>query len=192
MTDALTSLPGALVTAGLKPAAKALPTAEAAASAPPPSHPPAPGPQRPTDRPSAAEQLPGSASLLVFRLLPLCHAGERRRVVLELERLIRRVHRQVPAEQLAVLLHQRESHQHGQHQLDPRRPATLPVSDPEDALRIRAGLRPLGWAISERWPSPHRQLPEPDQLKDFSFVQRYQPIAGRLRTALDARPARRN
>ncbi|MEU7384685.1 MULTISPECIES: hypothetical protein [unclassified Streptomyces] len=56
----------------------------------------------------------------------------------------------------------------------------------------RAGLRPLGWTLSERWPSPHRQLPEPDQLKDLSFVQRYQPIAKRLRTALDARPARRN
>ncbi|MEH0450294.1 MULTISPECIES: hypothetical protein [unclassified Streptomyces] len=40
--------------------------------------------------------------------------------------------------------------------------------------------------------APYRQLPEPDQLKDLSFVQRYQPIAGRLRTALDARPARRN
>lgn len=56
----------------------------------------------------------------------------------------------------------------------------------------RAGLRPLGWAISELRPSPHRELPEPDRLKDLSFVQRYQPIAGRLRTALDARPARRN
>ncbi|MEU6806728.1 hypothetical protein [Streptomyces neyagawaensis] len=56
----------------------------------------------------------------------------------------------------------------------------------------RAGLCPLGWAISERWPSPHRELPEPGRLRDLSFVQRYQPIAGRLRTALDARPARRN
>ncbi|WSQ14960.1 hypothetical protein OG604_48665 [Streptomyces sp. NBC_01231] len=38
----------------------------------------------------------------------------------------------------------------------------------------------------------HKQLPEPGQLKDPAFVQRYQPIAGRLRTALDARPAGRN
>ncbi|WP_158520014.1 hypothetical protein [Streptomyces ambofaciens] len=43
-----------------------------------------------------------------------------------------------------------------------------------------------------RLPSPHRELPEPDRLGDLSCVQRYQPIAGRLRTALDARPARRN
>ncbi|GGQ45634.1 hypothetical protein ACFFKE_11430 [Streptomyces mutabilis] len=56
----------------------------------------------------------------------------------------------------------------------------------------RAGLCPLGWAISERWPSSHRELPEPGRLKDLSFVQRYQPIAGRLRKALDARPSRRN
>ncbi|MFE5097384.1 hypothetical protein ACFRCI_45680 [Streptomyces sp. NPDC056638] len=56
----------------------------------------------------------------------------------------------------------------------------------------RAGLRPLGWTLSERWPAPHRQLPEPDQLKDLRFVQRYQPIAERLRMALDARPVGRN
>ncbi|MER5376258.1 hypothetical protein [Streptomyces sp. NPDC002553] len=56
----------------------------------------------------------------------------------------------------------------------------------------RAGLRPLGWALSERRPFPYRQLPEPDQLQDPSFVQQYQPIAGRLRTVLDARPAHRS
>ncbi|MFE7854454.1 hypothetical protein [Streptomyces sp. NPDC057403] len=56
----------------------------------------------------------------------------------------------------------------------------------------RAGLRPLGWTLSEPWPPPHRQLPETDQLKDLSFVQRYQPIAKRLRAALDARPACRD
>ncbi|MEU3777420.1 hypothetical protein AB0F11_30340 [Streptomyces sp. NPDC032472] len=52
-----------------------------------------------------------------------------------------------------------------------------------------AGLRPLGWSLAGRRPHPHRQLPEADQLKDSSFVQRYQPIAGRLRSTLDARPA---
>jgi hypothetical protein len=56
----------------------------------------------------------------------------------------------------------------------------------------RAGLRPLGWTLSERWPAPHRQLPEPDQLEDLSFVQWYQPIAKRLRTELDALPVGRN
>ncbi|MEU9624220.1 hypothetical protein [Streptomyces sp. NPDC048155] len=56
----------------------------------------------------------------------------------------------------------------------------------------RAGLRPLGWTLAGRLPDPHKQLPEPDQLKDPNFVQQYQPIAGRLRTALDARPADRN
>ncbi|WP_031173448.1 hypothetical protein [Streptomyces durhamensis] len=54
----------------------------------------------------------------------------------------------------------------------------------------RVGLRLLGWTtLAGRRPDPHKQLPEPDQLKDHSFVQRYQPIAKRLRTALEARPA---
>ncbi|WP_327259897.1 MULTISPECIES: hypothetical protein [unclassified Streptomyces] len=52
----------------------------------------------------------------------------------------------------------------------------------------RAGLRPLGWTTCERWPIPHRQLPEPAQLQDLNFLSPYQPIAERLRTALDARP----
>ncbi|MFD9427715.1 MULTISPECIES: hypothetical protein [unclassified Streptomyces] len=52
----------------------------------------------------------------------------------------------------------------------------------------RAGLRPLGWSLAGRQPDPYKQLPEPDQLKDPNFVQRYQPIAGRLRATLDARP----
>ncbi|WP_406486617.1 hypothetical protein [Streptomyces sp. NBC_01563] len=56
----------------------------------------------------------------------------------------------------------------------------------------RAGLRPLGWTIAERRPDPHKQLPKPDQLNDPSFVQRYRPIAGRLREALDTRPAGRS
>ncbi|MFI0724254.1 hypothetical protein [Streptomyces sp. NPDC021224] len=56
----------------------------------------------------------------------------------------------------------------------------------------RAGLRPLGWSLAGRWPDPHKQLPGPDQVKDPYFVQWYQPIAGRLRTALDARPVGRN
>jgi hypothetical protein len=56
----------------------------------------------------------------------------------------------------------------------------------------RAGLRPLGWSLAGRLPDPHRQLPEPDQLKDPDFVQRYQAIAMRLRTALDARPVGRS
>jgi hypothetical protein len=56
----------------------------------------------------------------------------------------------------------------------------------------RAGLRPLGWTISERRSAPYRQLPEPDQLKDPGFVQRYRPIAKRLRMALDARRAGRS
>jgi hypothetical protein len=51
----------------------------------------------------------------------------------------------------------------------------------------RAGLRPLGWTLAVRWPDQHRQLPE-DQMKDRGFVQRYQTVAERLRTALDARP----
>ncbi|SCG02360.1 hypothetical protein GA0115256_14529 [Streptomyces sp. DconLS] len=55
----------------------------------------------------------------------------------------------------------------------------------------RAGLRPLGWSLARRRPYPHEQLPEPDQLKDPPFVQRYQLIAERLRAALDARPADR-
>ncbi|MDQ1013409.1 hypothetical protein QFZ82_007977 [Streptomyces sp. V4I23] len=55
----------------------------------------------------------------------------------------------------------------------------------------RAGLRPLGWTLCERWPDQHRQLPL-DQMKDPSFVQRYQPVAERLRMALDSRPAGRN
>jgi hypothetical protein len=55
----------------------------------------------------------------------------------------------------------------------------------------RAGLRPLGWSPAGRLPGPHKQLPEPDQLKDPNFVQRYQIIAERLRAALDARPAGR-
>ncbi|MEV8103993.1 hypothetical protein [Streptomyces sp. NPDC088135] len=56
----------------------------------------------------------------------------------------------------------------------------------------RAGLRPLGWSLAGRRPLPHKQLPEPDQMKDPSFVRRFQPIAARLRTALAARPAGRN
>ncbi|GGS82815.1 hypothetical protein [Streptomyces badius] len=57
----------------------------------------------------------------------------------------------------------------------------------------RAGLRPLGWSLAgQRRSDPHRQLPEPDQLKDSDFVQRYQAIAQRLRTALDARPVIRS
>ncbi|MEU0213190.1 hypothetical protein [Streptomyces canus] len=56
----------------------------------------------------------------------------------------------------------------------------------------RAGLRPLGWSLAGRRPAPHKQLPEPDQLQDPNFVLRYQPIAGRPRMALDARPACRN
>ncbi|GAA2435098.1 hypothetical protein [Streptomyces lavendulocolor] len=55
----------------------------------------------------------------------------------------------------------------------------------------RAGLRPLGWSLARRRPYPHKQLSEPDQLKDPDFVQRYQLIAERLRAALDARPADR-
>ncbi|MFJ8755202.1 hypothetical protein ACIREO_38745 [Streptomyces sp. NPDC102441] len=55
----------------------------------------------------------------------------------------------------------------------------------------RAGLRPLGWSSAGRRPHPHKELPEPDQLKDPDFVQRYQPIGRRLRTALEARPAHR-
>ncbi|MFU0243279.1 hypothetical protein ACKI1J_47300 [Streptomyces scabiei] len=55
----------------------------------------------------------------------------------------------------------------------------------------RAGLRPLGWSLARPRPLPHNQLPEPDQLKDPDFVQRYQLIAERLRAALDARPASR-
>ncbi len=51
----------------------------------------------------------------------------------------------------------------------------------------RAGLRTLGWTLAGRWPDPHRQLPV-DQMKDPGFVQRYQAVAARLRTALDARP----
>jgi len=51
----------------------------------------------------------------------------------------------------------------------------------------RAGLRPLGWTRAGRWPAPSRQLPV-DQMKDPAFVQRYQAVAERLRTALDARP----
>lgn len=56
----------------------------------------------------------------------------------------------------------------------------------------RVGLRPLGWSLTRRRPLSHKQLPEPDQMKDPSFVQRFQPIAARLRTALAARPAGRN
>ncbi|MFD3548987.1 hypothetical protein ACFWUW_25835 [Streptomyces sp. NPDC058655] len=56
----------------------------------------------------------------------------------------------------------------------------------------RAGLPPLGWSLAGRRPDPHRQLPEPDQLKDPDFVQRYQAIARRLRTALDAHPVGRS
>lgn len=56
----------------------------------------------------------------------------------------------------------------------------------------RAGLRPLGWTFAGRRPAPYEQLPEADQLKDPDFVQRYQPIARRLRTVLDARPVGRN
>ncbi|MEV0695913.1 hypothetical protein [Streptomyces sp. NPDC050388] len=56
----------------------------------------------------------------------------------------------------------------------------------------RAGLRPLGWTLCERWPDQHRQLPASDRMKDPGFVQRYQPVAGRLRMALDARPGGRN
>ncbi|MEU8949636.1 hypothetical protein [Streptomyces sp. NPDC048489] len=56
----------------------------------------------------------------------------------------------------------------------------------------RAGLRPLGWSLAGRLPYPHRQLPEPDQLKDPDFVARYQPIARRLRSALDASPVGRS
>ncbi|MFJ8650070.1 squalene/phytoene synthase family protein [Streptomyces sp. NPDC093546] len=48
----------------------------------------------------------------------------------------------------------------------------------------------LGRLVGRR-PLPHKQLPEPDQLKDPDFVQRYQPIAERLRAALDARPTGR-
>ncbi|MEU1669387.1 hypothetical protein ABZ547_38605 [Streptomyces sparsogenes] len=55
----------------------------------------------------------------------------------------------------------------------------------------RVGLRPLGWTLAGRWPDQHRQLPV-DQMKDPGFVQRYQAIADRLHTALDARPANRN
>lgn len=55
----------------------------------------------------------------------------------------------------------------------------------------RAGLRPLGWSLAGRRPLPHKQLPEPDELKDPDFVQRFQLIAERLRAALDARPADR-
>ncbi|GAA3163811.1 hypothetical protein [Streptomyces ramulosus] len=52
----------------------------------------------------------------------------------------------------------------------------------------RAGLRPLGWTLAGRWPDQPRQLPV-DQMKNPGFVQRYQAVAERLRTALDARPA---
>ncbi|MFG2227716.1 hypothetical protein [Streptomyces sp. NPDC048644] len=54
----------------------------------------------------------------------------------------------------------------------------------------RVGLRPLGWVTHERWPAPYQQLPEPEQLQDPGFVQPYRPIAARLRTAIDSRPAR--
>ncbi|MGA5097631.1 hypothetical protein ACPCAC_09725 [Streptomyces lavendulocolor] len=40
----------------------------------------------------------------------------------------------------------------------------------------RAGLRPLGWTLCERFPDQHRQLLVPDQMKDPSFVQRHQPV----------------
>ncbi|MGP3974411.1 hypothetical protein ACTWQF_10465 [Streptomyces sp. 8N114] len=53
----------------------------------------------------------------------------------------------------------------------------------------RAGLRPLGWTTFERWPTSHRELPEPAQFQNLDFVQRYQLVAERLRMALDARPA---
>ncbi|MDJ0466023.1 hypothetical protein [Streptomyces sp. H27-C3] len=56
----------------------------------------------------------------------------------------------------------------------------------------RAGLRPLGWTFTGHWSIPHKQLPEPDQMKDPDFVQQYQPIARLLRTALDARPVGRS
>ncbi|MFF2964427.1 hypothetical protein ACFVT1_37345 [Streptomyces sp. NPDC057963] len=56
----------------------------------------------------------------------------------------------------------------------------------------RAGLRPLGWTLRERFPDQHRKLPVPDQVKDPGFVQRYEPAAERLRRALDARPVGRN
>ncbi|MFE1500893.1 hypothetical protein ACFW89_38295 [Streptomyces albidoflavus] len=50
----------------------------------------------------------------------------------------------------------------------------------------------MGWSLAGRRPLPHKQLPEPDQMKDPSFVQRVQPSAARLRTALAARPAGKN
>ncbi|WP_244291574.1 hypothetical protein [Streptomyces subrutilus] len=56
----------------------------------------------------------------------------------------------------------------------------------------RAGLRPLGWTLCERFPDQHRQLPVPDQMTDPGFVQRHQPVAEALRMALDARPVGRN
>ncbi|MEU5958730.1 hypothetical protein [Streptomyces sp. NPDC047525] len=56
----------------------------------------------------------------------------------------------------------------------------------------RVGLRPLGWTTCERWPAPHRQLPELAQMQDFNFVSQYQLIAKRLRLALDARPVGKN
>lgn len=51
----------------------------------------------------------------------------------------------------------------------------------------RVGLRPLGWTLAARWSDQHRQLPV-DQMKDPDFVHRYQAVAERLRTALNARP----
>ncbi|MFD5764269.1 hypothetical protein ACFWIN_00385 [Streptomyces sp. NPDC127049] len=56
----------------------------------------------------------------------------------------------------------------------------------------RAGLRLLGWSLVGRLPLPYKQLPGPDQLRDPGFVQRFQPITTRLRTALAARSADRN
>ncbi|TGG78398.1 hypothetical protein [Streptomyces albus] len=56
----------------------------------------------------------------------------------------------------------------------------------------RVGLRPLGWSLAGRRSLPHKQLPEPDQLKDPSFVQQYRPVAQRLHMALHACPANRN
>ncbi|MFD3532633.1 hypothetical protein [Streptomyces sp. NPDC058664] len=49
----------------------------------------------------------------------------------------------------------------------------------------------MGWSLAGRPSLPHKQLPEPDQMKDPSFVQQFQPIAARLRTALATRPADR-
>ncbi|MEU5338370.1 hypothetical protein AB0G51_34360 [Streptomyces asoensis] len=65
---------------------------------------------------------------------------------------------------------------------------TAPAADPQvdTGVGLVSELGPFG--VGGRV----RELPEPDRLKGLSFVQRYEPIAGRLRTALDARPARRN